>query len=381
MRLLFALTYYRPHISGLTIYVERLATELARRGHTITILTSRYHPHLPQYEQRMGIRIVRIPVLARVSKGVVMPSAWLIASVLTHHHDALSLHLPQFEASGFALIGRLLAKPVVVTYQCDLKMPPGLLHTVANRAIHMSNMVAGTLAHRIVASTEDYADHSPYLTRFRSKQCIIPMPIEVAQVSIEDIAAFRQRWHIAEQPIIGMAARLAAEKGVEVLLHALPHILQHYPKAQVCYVGPYTDIVGEEAYARRLAPLFAQYQAHWTFLGMVSPHDMTAFYTSCDVLVLPSLNATESFGLVQVEAMLCGTPCVASNLPGVRQPILQTGMGKIFPTGNSAALAEALLEVLDNRQRYIQPYASIANRFNTQRTATAYETLFQELLV
>ena len=64
MRLLFALTYYRPYTSGLTIYVQRLATAMKARGHIVTILTSQYDPSLPRREIIDGVRVVRAPVAA-----------------------------------------------------------------------------------------------------------------------------------------------------------------------------------------------------------------------------------------------------------------------------------------------------------------------------
>jgi len=95
--------------------------------------------------------------------------------------------------------------------------------------------------------------------------------------------------------------------------------------------------------------------------------------------VLPSLNSTESFGMVQVEAMLCGTPSIASALPGVRQPVMQTGMGLVVPIGDSAALAEAIIQVLSDRARFVRSREDIAGRFSTERTANEYEALFAEL--
>lgn len=379
MRLLFALTYYRPYTSGLTIYVQRLATALARRGHTVTVLTSQYDPSLPQHElMEGGVHVVRAPVVARVSKGVLMPMIGWLASALAFHHDAMSLHLPQFDASGLALRGRLLNQPVVLTYHCDLQLPPGLLNRTANSLVNTSNLIAGTLSNVIVAYTQDYADHSPYLSQFKQKIHVIPPPVEVRAISEDDMQSFRRRWHI-EGPIIGMAARLATEKGVEVLLNALPRILEVYPNARVLYAGQFEHVLGEEAYARRLAPLFEQYREHWTFLGTLGAADMAAFFPNCDILVVPSLNSTESFGLVQVEAMLCGTPCIASNLPGVRQPVMQTGMGLITPIGNSYALADNILHILRDKARYVRPREEIAARFSTERTAMEYEALFEEL--
>ncbi len=378
MRLLFALTYYRPYTSGLTIYVQRLATALAQRGHTVTVLTSQYDPSLPLREVMDGVRIIRAPVVARVSKGVLMPSIGWLASALALHHDAMSLHLPQFDASGLALRGRLLHQPVILTYHCDLQLPPGSLNRMVNSVVDVSNSAAGMFSDAIVAYTQDYADHSPFLSRFASKIRVIPPPVEVASIPAAEVQAFRQRWNI-QGPVIGMAARLAAEKGVEVLLNALPRILQVFPDARVLYAGQYENVLGEEAYARRLAPLFEQYRQHWTFLGTLGARDMAAFFPNCDVLVVPSLNSTESFGLVQVEAMLCGTPCVASNLPGVRQPVMQTGMGLIAPINNSYALSDSILHILKDREQYVRPREEIDARFSTPRTAEAYETLIEEL--
>lgn len=378
MKILFALTYYRPHTSGLTIYVQRLATALARRGHAVTVLTSQYDPSLPRREMMDGVRVVRAPVAARVSKGVLMPTFGWLASALALQHDAMSLHLPQFDASGLALRGRLLRQPVVLTYHCDLLLPPGPFNRLVNAVVDLSNLAAGILSTRIVAYTQDFADHSPYLSRFRSKVRVIPPPVEVPAIPAEEIQAFRRHWNI-QGPTIGMAARLATEKGVEVLLNALPRVLEVYPTARVLYAGQFENVLGEEAYARRLAPLFERYREHWTFLGTLNACEMAAFFPNLDVLVVPSLNSTESFGLVQVEAMLCGTPSVASALPGVRQPVMQTGMGLVTPVGDSEALAAAILTILRDRARFVRPREEIAARFSTERTADAYEQLFKDL--
>ena len=99
MRILVVLTYYRPHISGLTIYAERLARAWARRGHQVTVLTSQYLPELPREEMMDGVRIVRAPVLFRLSKGVIMPTFGALASKLVMENDVIQLHLPQFDAA------------------------------------------------------------------------------------------------------------------------------------------------------------------------------------------------------------------------------------------------------------------------------------------
>jgi glycosyltransferase involved in cell wall biosynthesis len=171
---------------------------------------------------------------------------------------------------------------------------------------------------------------------------------------------------------------MATEKGVEVLLRALPRILVEFPDTHVLFASP--PALGEEEYLQRLQPLLEEHADHWTILGTLSQDEMAAFYSNCDVTVLPSLNSTESFGMVQIEGMMCGAPSVASNLPGVRQPVLMTGMGEIAPIGDPAGLAEAILKVLRDRPSYLRSPQLIAEPFTPAETARHYEALFNRLL-
>jgi glycosyltransferase involved in cell wall biosynthesis len=383
MRILIVLTYYRPHTSGLTIYAERLARALVERGHSVTVLTSQYQDSLPQDEVWDGVRIVRVPILCRLSKGVVMPSFGRVASRLVREHDVIQLHLPQFDAAGVALRGRLLKKPTIITYHCDLRMPPGLLSWLANQAVLIMNNLAAIFTHQIVTYTRDYAENSSFLRRHLNKLKVIPPPVILPVVTPEEVMAFAKEHNPQNRrPVIGIAARFASEKGVGILLNALPEILKVHPQAQVQFAGPYQDIIGEEHYFERLRPQIEKYlsSGNWNFLGTLSPKQMAAFYPNIDVVVLPSLNSTEAFGLVQIEAMLNGAPSVASNLPGVRQPVIVHKMGKIVGIGDSGDLARALIEVLNNKNLYQQDTELIAERYLPDSIAAAYESLFAEIL-
>jgi glycosyltransferase involved in cell wall biosynthesis len=381
MRILTALTYYRPHFSGLTIYAERLARALAARGHQVSVLTSRYDSGLPGSEQVDGVKLMRLPVLMRVSKGVLMPSMPFWAWKYARQADLVHLHLPQLDAAPVALIARLLGKPVVLTYHCDLRLPQGPIHRLANQVSHLANHVSARLANRIVANSLDYAENSTFLRLYLGKLHAIAPPVELPPVSEQEMADFQRKAGI--QPgarLIGMAARLATEKGVEYLVQAMPRILQRYPTARVLYMGQYQHVLGEEAYAQKLAPLIQALGEHWTFLGNLSPMELSAFYRTCEVTVLPSLNSTESWGIVQVESMSCGTPVVASDLPGVRMPVKLTGMGRIVPPADAPALAEAIMAVLDDPQAYRGDAEAIAHQFSPEHTAELYEMIFQEAL-
>ena len=380
MRILQVLTYYRPHISGLTIYVQRLARALVRAGHQVTVLTSQYDPSLPLRGEEDGVEIVRVPVAVRLSKGVIMPSFGNTARRLIRRHDIAHLHLPQFDGAGLAINARLLRKPVALTYHCDIQLPRGLLNGVVGPVIRAANHAAARFTNRLVAYTEDYARHSPFLSSYAHKLCVIPPPVEIDSPTRQDIDAFAAKWHLSEHPVIGMVARLATEKGVEVLVKALQRVRQTLPNARVLFAGPYRNVLGEETYARRLQPSFDALGPLWTFTGSLQGAELAALYANCDVTVLPSLNSTESFGLVQVESMLCGTPSICSDLPGVRVPVQTTGMGKVTPIGDDAALAQAIIEVAGNRSQYVKPREAIHHLYSTERSVREYEHLYHQLV-
>lgn len=368
MRILVALTYYRPHISGLTLYAERLAGALAARGHAVTVLTSQYDATLPADEIVDGVRVVRVPVWGRVGKGVVMPSIGWRATRELLRHDAVILHLPQLDAAGIAVRARAMGRPTALVYHCDLHLPPGPVNWLAERVVRGANEIAALAAHHVVAYTDDFADSVALLRRHRRKRVTVLPPIVAAPEHAARPAP--------PTPVIGMATRFAAEKGVDVLLEALPAVFAHLPDARVHFAGQVQDVWGEAALRARLLPHIARLEAEgrWRFVGMLRPDDMPGFYRQLSVLVVPSLNATESFGLVQIEAMREGVPVVAADLPGVRQPVRLSGCGEVVPVGDSAALAAAIVRVVRQATPTVLP-AGLAHRFAPDTTAAFFERL------
>jgi len=382
MKILVVLTYYRPHTSGLTIYAERLARAMAQRGHQVTILTSQYLKELPREEVMDGIRVVRAPVLLRINKGVIMPTFGFLATRLVLENDVIHLHLPQFDAAGLAIRGRLFRKPTVVTYHCDLLLPKGFINWLVNQAVHLMNRITGIFTHRIVAYTRDYAEHSPFISKFTSKLEVINPPVIISNVQPEEVKQFKVQFNGERRiPVIGMAARFATEKGVEVLLNAAPEIIKRYPRAVFWFAGPYENIIGEEKYYERLKPRIEllQNNGQWKFLGLLSPRSMAAFYPNLDVLVIPSLNSTESFGLVQIEAMMSGVPSIASDLPGVRQPVLRHKMGRVIPIGDAGALAQAVTELIAEKKEYGSTPKALRELYAPDTIAQEYEQLFERI--
>jgi len=381
MHVLIGLTYYRPHYSGLTIYTERLAHGLVRLGHEVTILTSRFDPAMSEQEVQDGLRIIRPRVMMHLSKGVVMPTLPVWAMKLLGQVDVVNLHMPQMDAGYISWLAKLAGKPVVMTYHCDLRLPTGLVHWIANKGASLTSHLTALAADAIVTNTRDYAENSAFLRRYLDKMSFIRTPIQLPQVGQAEIDQFREKYHLLPgQRIISMNARLATEKGVEYLIEALPEILQRHPTARVLHVGQYQNVLGEEKYAQKLAPMIERLGEHWSFLGILSPVEQAAFFHASEVLALPSLNSTESFGMVQVEAMTCGTPVVASDIPGVRCPVKETGMGLIVPPRDTRALAGAVSAILDQPEKYSNDPDAIRQQYAPEMTARSYESLFKELM-
>ncbi|MBN2256894.1 MAG: glycosyltransferase family 4 protein [Anaerolineaceae bacterium] len=360
--------------------MKRLAHALAAHRHQVTVLTSQYDRSLPLSESLNRVKVTRLPVCFRVSKGVIMPGLPMHAWKLIREVDIVNLHVPQFDAFIMAIMARLQGKPVVLTYHCDLLLPRGAINAIANIVSNLANRISIWLSKRVITNTLDFAHHSRFLRPSLKKVIEIYPPIETPSVSAKDVTAFRKKYQINnEDQVIGMVARLATEKGVEYLVAALPEVLREHPNARVMFVGQYQGVMGEDVYAAKLMPLIAEFDRHWTFLGIIPDRELGAFYRACQLIVFPSINSTDSFGMVQVEAMSCGRPVVASDMPGIRQPVLLTGMGRVVPPRDPSSLAKAINELLESPVKKSPLAKQVLKRLSADQVALQYEKVFKEL--
>ena len=371
LRVLMTLTYYWPHISGLTLYAKRLAEGLAERGMAVRLLTSHYDPGLEAAEVIGGVSVERSRVWLRLNKGVLMPGFLWRCFRACHEADVVNLHLPQVEAALVAIYARLVArKPVFTTYQCDLELPPGLIRTLFTPLIKLSHLTTVLFSNRVICTSDDYVTASRFLRHFRSRIEIVYPPCAHL-----DPGSAKAPLDIVEgQPLIGFVGRFAEEKGVEYLIAAMPRVLDSHPDAVLAFVGE-PNTVGEKVY-QRIRPQIEAMGEKIRILGVLEESDLAAFYHRCDLLVLPSINSTEAFGMVQVEAMYGGVPVIASDTPGVRVPVSVTGMGKLVPPRDSAALAEAIVEALEHKADYVRSQVDLEALFGVDQAVDFYESLF-----
>lgn len=376
MKILIGISYYLPNISGVTIYAKRLAEGLVKKGHDVIVLTSWHDQSLPQKESINGVLVFRSKVFLKIGKGILMPLLpWQIFK-LAKDCDIINCHLPQFESFVFALIGKLLGKKVVLTHHTDLSGWPGFFNRIAEGSVWGGQLIAGMLADKIIPYTKDYADHSWYLHFFRRKLAYILPPIITGKPD-KNLARKWQKESERPQYIIGFAGRIARQKGIPYLLQSIPFLEKEITSFKIVFAGPYKKVIGEN-YFLEIEKLVNKYKQKLHFLGDISEEKMATFYSVCDVLVLPSDDRLESFGLVQAEAMLNSCPVVATDLPGARMPIKMTGMGLIVPARNSQLLAEAIIKIIKKRSSFVQMKSTVKEIFNYQKTIEDYERLFNQ---
>jgi len=379
LRILMFMGYYLPYVSGMTIYAQRLAEGLVERGHRVTILCAHHLKDTPLEEAMHGVRVVRSRVLFRFRKGAVMPLFWHDLRRLLREHDVFHRHVPGLlDAYASTKLAKAMGKPVLITHHCDIHLPFGLLNDAIEAAMHTELRYAGALADKIVTYSEDYAAYSRFLSLYRHKVAAVYPPIMIGTPDEALAQAWRERLGLRDRRIVGYAGRFSADKGGDVLLRAIPSLLHEVPNAHVVFAGEFKHVMGETFYAECL-PLVERLRERVTFLGNVPMAEMPNFYRMCDVACVPSTNSTESWGMWQSEAMLCGTPVVTTDLPGVRESVRATGMGELVRPHDERALARALAKVLTNRDQYACPKRDPREVFQPDRTIAAYERWYAEM--
>jgi glycosyltransferase involved in cell wall biosynthesis len=370
MRVLFSLTFYSPYISGLTIFTKRLAEELAEAGNEVKIICFKHKTDLKGHEYLNKVGILRVNPWFKISKGFIS-GGWIRNCMQAiNNTDLVVVVLPQAEGCLTALVAKLMNKKVIAIYLCKVQTK----NKMVNRVLEMANDLTLKMADEVVTLTEDYAKTNQTLSKYINKlRYIYPLISRPAEDPVWKKTAKKKIGR--RNPVIGVAVRMATEKGLEYLFQAIPKLKSKLGNNFcVAVVGP-SDTAGEEIYKKYIMKLVRNYEDRVVWLGEVPEDKMGSFYSLLDVLVLPSTNSTEAFGMVQVEAMLWNIPVVATDLPGVRVPINKTGMGIVVPIRNEQTLAEGIIQVLKNKNIYSQRQ-KVVREFDFRKTTNQWNKLF-----
>lgn len=376
LKILICLLYYLPHRTGMQLYIQRISEALVQRGHEVTVLCVRHHPELPKREVINGVKVVRLwaPPIP-ISRGMIMPAYPFALFNLMRQHDVVSVHTPMLETALIGLVARLLRRQVIITHHGDLLLPKGMFNRFIQITMFLLYRMLAMQSPRIIAYTQDYAEHSYYLRPYLHKVQVIHPPITMPMPNPDHVQKLRAQWSHNGGPIIGYAGRFVQEKRPDLLIQSLDVINQKYPNARLVFVGEY-DIPYENTW-RLYQHIVQKYRDQLIFLGLHKDMQFMAdFFSACDVLALTS--DSECFALVQVEAMLSGTPVVMTNTPGGRVPVMKTGMGALAPVGDAQKIGETIVKVLDNRAAFVRSRAEVEKVFSFEETVAQYEAVFEE---
>jgi glycosyltransferase involved in cell wall biosynthesis len=361
MDVLIVLNYYAPYVSGLTNVARDVAVGLVARGKRVKVVTTRHDRHLPERETLDGVEVERAPVLAHLGKGVISPAFVRRAAEASRHARVTNLHLPMLEAG---LIAGRCASRVIVTYHCDVSLPPGGLNTVQRMVVDGSSRRALRRADGVVVTSQDYAENSRLWDTMRGRTVAIPP-------SCHERPAGIPRFRDGGGLHVGFLGRIVAEKGLQHLVRGFQAFADH--DSRLLIGGDFAQVAGGSVVDEIRALVAGDPRIR--MLGFVPDESIPDFYASLDVFALPSVNAFEAFGIVQVEAMMAGVPSLASDLPGVRTPVQETGFGVVVPVADVGGIANGLRRLATGELDRAEGASRARKRYALSAVLDAYEAL------
>jgi len=259
-------------------------------------------------------------------------------------------------------------KKIVVTYHCDIVRQKKAL--ILYKPFLFKFL---SIADRILVTSPNILQSSKYLTPFKDKCVVVPLSIP-----IEEYTRIDQTFDVGisqGEKIVLFVGRLSYYKGVEYLIEAMQWI---DAKLLIIGDGELRNVLEEKTFSLGL-------NKKVNFLGKVPDQLLRYCYQICDVFVLPSIESSEAFGIVQMEAMAYGKPVVNTNLPtGVPFVSVHGETGLTVPPRDSIALANAVNKILED-EKLAKTFSQNAIRrvnekFSRKRMLEQIYSIYNELM-
>lgn len=340
MKVLHLGKYLPPHPGGIERFLAELMPALRRDGvRSAALVHAEPDAPRPRCRRQFGAAAVRTPVLAELAFAPISPD-WacrLDRLIRRWRPDVLHLHLPNPSAFWALALPSARRLPWLVHWHADV--PVDALDArlrLLYRAYRPLETAVLRRAHRIVATSEAYADSSPALARWRDKVAVVPLGLADLPLT-RPAAPFRP----GEDLRLIFVGRFSYYKGLPVLVEAVSRV----ENVSLLLVG---DGEQRPALQRRVETLGVSSRIR--FAGALSDDALAGAYAQADVLCLPSIERSEAFGLVLLEAMRAGVAAIATAVPGSGMAeVLDHGRaGLVVPPDDAAALAAAIVRLRDD---------------------------------
>ncbi len=341
LRIAIVVCTYPPYRGGIGNAAARHARTLVELGHDVEVLCPAYDRG-PGQDVVDGVLVHRLRPLVRHGLSAFVPSL----ARRVRDYDAMMLQYPFFGGAEPAALGaRLSDTPYLAYFHMDVVW--GGIRGVflrVHRQLGAPLVLRG--ARQVLVSSFDYAQHSSIAHLKLKNLRELPYAVDTEQFFPSPISSERRRelGLDPERPVVlfvGTMGHAGAFKGIDKLVSAMT-MGGLSVRAQVVLAGE-----GElRPHYQRLAAQSLP-RAAFHFTGGVSDEDLVDLYRAATVTVLPSVTREEAFGIVLIESMACGTPVIASALPGVRG-VIGAEAGLAVPPGDVASLAGAIVEILDD---------------------------------
>lgn len=328
--------YYPPHMGGIETHLQALCGQLTRRF-DVRVIACNHRPGRTE-EVRDGIPVVRLSTPFAITTAPVSPA--LPSAIRAAAPELLHVHLPH-PGGVLGVLASRYRGPVVVTYHSDVVRQR--LMSAAFRPF-LDALLERTSA--ILVTSAPYLESSPVLRAYAGKCRVVPYGIPIERFAAGDLERARQVRERFGPRLVLAVGRLVYYKGFDVLVEAMRHV-----DARLVIVGggPLDSALRAQAAAAGVAGKI-------TFLGELQNEEVAPFFAAADVFVLPSVARSEAFGIVQLEAMACGTPVVNTSLDsGVPWVSRHLETGLTVPPRDPRALASAIERLLaddDLRRRF-----------------------------
>ena len=332
---------------GVENVTYNLAVQMAKRGHNIYVFTS-------SIDSKESVEEYENTTIYRYKKSFTIGSAPISIDIL-YKPLKLGLDLDIIHAHAGNPPAPIAAyryankkkKPFVVTYHGDGQWIWGDFIKRMSVYFYQKYLLDKILARAdvIISPSEYFIDESRVLGKYRDKIIVIPNGVNVDEFDFgHSKKECRERLALPlDDEIILFLGTLSPHKGPDVLLRAMPKIIKEVPDAKLVFVGSGGMREELERLSKKLG-----IEKNVKFVGFVEERMKPFYYKAADVFCLPSVMKHESFGIVNLEAMACGVPIVASKIGGVPDVVKDGKNGLLIPPRNSEALADAIIYLLEN---------------------------------